>query len=65
MVVSFVRARQVNLCRVMWKCRGVQIWDLHLLLAVEAGFSDLTLPSVDLGSTLGEVRSSEISPNPL
>ena len=30
----------------------VQIGDLHLLLAVGAGFSDLTSPSVDLGSTL-------------
>jgi hypothetical protein len=52
MVVSFDRARQVNLCRVMWKCRGVQIGDLHLLLAIGASFGDLALPSVDLGSTL-------------
>jgi hypothetical protein len=29
----------------------VQIGNLHLLLAVEAGFGDLALPSVDLGST--------------
>ena len=52
MVVSFDRARQVNLCRVMWKCRRVQIGDLHLLLSVGAGFGDLTPPSVDPGSTL-------------